>query len=160
MFQKGLLRTKSKVRVSNSNIKKINMKIKDLKSKLKALQKNTKSNNSRSAITNKMNITKEINELLRKRTALQRDTESNDGGQILMNNQNESFDVHFDVWRSKPDPADPGIMCRHRLVDFTSADVRPNTWLSNVCRLFERIENASNILLWAAVIIQNPNQKN
>lgn len=151
MFQKGLLRTKSKVRVSNSNIKKINMKIKDLKSKLKALQKNTKSNNSRSAITNKMNITKEINELLRKRTALQRDTESNDGGQILMNNQNESFDVHFDVWRSKPDPADPGIMCRHRLVDFTSADVRPNTWLSNVCRLFERIENASNILLWAAV---------
>jgi hypothetical protein len=59
--------------------------------------------------------------------------------------------IAFDVYRSHPDAADPGIMCRHRLVDFTSSDVRPGTWLSELCKLFLRIENAAHILLWAAV---------
>ena len=149
---KKIKRQKSSLRISNSNMTTLNIRINKLQKKVKQLQ------DGKGSLEEKLDAMKLLSKLRRKRQEVQRNVEkdANDGAKTLVAARMQQsgipeVSIYFDIVRSRPDPSDLSTLVRHRLVDFTSTDVRPGTWLSDLCNLFLRIENAAHILLWAAV---------
>ena len=155
---KSLGRTKSKVRVRSQMVGTINNQIQELKKDLAVLQKKKEKRIGKKNVTEKAAMTKRLQNLIRKRQEILRAANGSEGGanngvEKLVNPRNADLlpgSLHYDVWRSQPDVNDATFMIRHQLVDFTSPDVESGTWLSSLCSLLLRIENAAHILVWAA----------